>query len=136
LYFCSNKDGDFDIYQLIGTPGSNIYNILYNDSAFKINALDALNSNYDDKCPYIDHNLIVFTSDREGGFGGYDLYYSNLIDENWSTPVNFGNIINTEFDEFRPVTYKNEIIIFSSNRPGGKGGFDLYIVRIRELINY
>ena len=77
----------------------------------------------------------MFTSDREGGFGGYDLYFSKFVNGKWSSPVNFGSTINSEYDEYRPVIYNNAVMIFSSNKTGGKGGFDLYIVRIRELIN-
>jgi len=35
-------------------------------------------------------SLMVFASDRAGGFGGFDLYYSRLQNGKWSAPVNFG----------------------------------------------
>jgi len=48
-------------------------------------------------------------------------------------PANFGPAIKTAYDEFRPIIiptqpdlFLNDMLIFSSNRPGGKGGFDLY----------
>lgn len=74
---------------------------------------------------------MVFTSNRPGGYGGYDLYYSKWNGSHWSAPVNFGPSINTSYDEYRPILhrnmeYTNKLLIFSSNRPGGKGGFDLY----------
>jgi hypothetical protein len=74
---------------------------------------------------------MVFASDRPGGLGGYDLYYSLFRNSKWSSPVNFGPKINTSADEFRPLVgfrpdFVNNFIIFSSNREGGKGGFDLY----------
>jgi len=80
--------------------------------------------------------MIVFTSDREGGFGGFDLWYSVYNGQEWSAPVNLGEDINTEYDEYRPVVvaagegFINDLMIFSSNRPGGKGGFDLYYAGI------
>ena len=80
---------------------------------------------------------MVFASDREGGYGGFDLYYSVFSDEQWSQPQNFGSQINTEHDEYRPITFDfagYKIMIFSSNRPGGKGGFDLYSVVINNHI--
>ena len=64
----------------------------------------------------------------------FDLYYSKFEDGAWSEPVNFGAAINTEFDEYRPilfdaeVDYDRDMLVFSSNRTGGKGGFDLYFV--------
>lgn len=100
----------------------------------------SVNSSYDDKCPFTNGKLMVFSSDRPGGFGGFDLYYSFYENGNWSEPVNFGDKINTEFDEYRPITlhyydFDNNLMIFSSNRPGGMGGFDLYYTGIEQMIN-
>ncbi len=72
-----------------------------------------------------------FTSDRPGGFGGFDLYYSVYKDGKWSVPVNLGSKINSAYDEYRPIIkyvdgFSSSFLVFSSNRPGGKGGFDLY----------
>ena len=52
----------------------------------------------------------------------------------WSAPANFGPKINTEYDEYRPIIFSFEevqknLMIFSSDRPGGLGGFDLYMVK-------
>jgi hypothetical protein len=138
LYFCSDSTGNYDIYKIeISTSVSNW--IISTEKSTWISQSE-LNSIAEDKCPYINGNLMVFTSNREGGFGGYDLYYSEFKDKKWTTPVNFGSEINTEFDEYRPVTayvpnYKNDLMIFSSNRPGGKGGFDLHYVGIPKMID-
>ena len=75
---------------------------------------------------------MVFTSNRPGGLGGYDLYYSVFRNGKWSSPVNLGPRINTASDEYRPIIgydpdFTNQFMMFSSNRPGGKGGFDLYL---------
>jgi hypothetical protein len=133
LFFCSNRDGDFDIYQISSDNNANIYNVLYNDSTYYIMKINQLNSDRDDKCPFINWNIMVFASNRNGGYGGYDLYYSKFVDNEWSEPVNFGNNINSEYDDYRPVSIDNNVMIFSSNRPCGKGGFDLYIVRITDI---
>jgi hypothetical protein len=52
--------------------------------------------------------------------------------------TNFAEV-NSEYDEYRPIThyeygFDNNLMIFSSNRPGGKGGFDLYYVGIPKSI--
>jgi len=97
-----------------------------------------LSSEFDDKCPSINNNILVFASNRAGGFGGYDLYYSFFENGNWGEPINFGSGINSEYDEFRPIVrsdewqFDNDMMIFSSNRLGGKGGFDLYCVGIQR----
>lgn len=90
------------------------------------------------KIPEFNHTeVMVFASDHEGGFGGFDLWYSVYNGQNWLTPVNMGGDINTEYDEYRLVVvstegqgFLNDLMIFSSNRPGGKGGFDLYYAGI------
>jgi len=139
LLFCSDRDGDYDIYQAAVPPDSSILHFLRKDSAGVIIPVDILNSEYHDKCPYVDGKLLVFTSDRPGGFGGFDLYYSRRNGLTWSEPVNFGEKINSVFDEYRPIVatyfeFENDFLLFSSNRPGGKGGFDLYYVGIPKMI--
>ena len=98
----------------------------------------SLSSSSDDKCPFIFENKMVFASNRGGGFGGYDLYYSNYENGEWSEPINFGEKVNTEFDEYRPilidegVSWTQTMMVFSSNRTGGMGGFDLYFAGIEN----
>ncbi len=134
IYFCSDREGGvFDIY-------SSVFNENEIDPEFEevnSNSVDfnsILSSDGNDKCPYVLEDLIVFTSDREGGFGGYDLYYSNKVNGIWSEPKNMGQKINSASDEYRPIIIpffelEEMMIIFSSDREGGKGGFDLYAVR-------
>lgn len=141
LFFCSNRDGNFDIYRVNLIKGQNLYQNLTDTTKKIVLKEDILNSPYDDKCPFILHNLLVFASNRPGGYGGYDLYYSVIKDGQFTAPQNFGEKINSEYDEYRPFPktvhgFKNALMIFSSNRPGGKGGFDLYSVGIRSDMIY
>jgi hypothetical protein len=141
VYFCSNRDGNFDIYQTDLDKSKDIITNL-DDASTKTITRDAiLSSAADDKCPYIANNVMVFTSNRPGGYGGFDLYYSLLVNGKWSAPVNFGPAINTTSDEYRPIIksmpgFTNDFVIFSSNRPGGKGGFDLYYVGVKKMIAF
>lgn len=141
LYFCSNRFGKFDIfYALLNSSNGFLNNI--SDTANKIITKDTiLSSQDDDKCPFVISDYVVFASNRDGGYGGYDLYYSYIKDGNWVSPINFGDKINSEYDEYRPMVknmpeFTNDFMIFSSNRPGGKGGFDLYYVGIKKMIKY
>lgn len=128
-YFTSNRHGSFDIYMAVGEPGRRIET----SGSLQVSKVDILSGAWDDKCPYIVNNMMVFTSDREGGEGGFDLWYAVYENGTWSEPENFGPGINTKYDEYRPVIiplqpdlFVNDMLIFSSNRPEGKGGFDLY----------
>lgn len=139
MFFCSNRENNqFDIYS-VNLNNTALLHDQLNSGSLVISKETVLSGSQNDKCPSITKNLLVFTSDREGGYGGYDLYYSLYTDGQWSAPVNFGEKINSEYDEYRPITLplasiKDDLMIFSSNRPGGKGGYDLYCVNIGDLI--
>lgn len=63
-----------------------------------------------------------------GGFGDFDLYISYYTPTGWSDPVNLGRNINTEAWESSPsLSPDRRALFFSSNRPGGYGGKDLYV---------
>lgn len=138
IYFCSNRENNmFKIYSGSINPESLLHESLVGPNPLQLTKEAILSGPSNDKCPSITINLLVFTSDRPGGFGGYDLYYSLYKNDNWSAPVNFGSKINSEYNEYRPITFSfadNDLMIFSSDRPGGKGGYDLYGVEIADLI--
>jgi hypothetical protein len=129
-YFTANIEGNFEIYFKARPEGKDIGEWFDSDYSPSLK-VDSINSPYDDKCPMIYNKYMVFTSNRPGGYGGYDLYYSIFRNGNWSSPVNFGDKINTSSDEYRPLIgyftdFENIYLIFSSNRAGGLGGYDLY----------
>jgi hypothetical protein len=69
---------------------------------------------------------LYFASDREGGFGGTDIYkIEKLNEKTWSEPENMGPCVNTQGDEVFPSENKNKLF-FSSNGWGGLGGLDLF----------
>ncbi len=130
VYFASDIDGDFDIFLHQKPADKEIAAWL--DLGYEISTRpDSINSTSDDKCPLIFKDFMVFCSNRPGGMGGFDLYYSVFKNGNWSSPVNYGPDVNTSSDEYRPVVwfhpdFTNLFMLFSSDRPGGKGGFDFY----------
>lgn len=138
LYFNKTENGKSKIYKINIPDSVSFLKFLMDSAAYQQVAVVELSSDQNDFCPFINGNLMVFTSDRPGGFGGYDLYYSFFDGTTWSEPLNFGEKINSSFDEFRPVAvnvfeFKNDLLIFSSNRPGGTGGYDLYYVGIDKF---
>ena len=140
FFFCSNRENDkFDIYtiNLVDPNNSLLEEFLYPNQNMIVKN-NILSSDLDDKCPYIYDNTMVFTSNRPGGYGGFDLYKSIYKNGEWTTPVNLGPNVNSEADEYRPILINEGVdpnknmMIFSSNREGGMGGFDLYYVGINQ----
>jgi hypothetical protein len=75
--------------------------------------------------------IIYFTSDREGSYGGKDIWYAtknyNTDDLNFDIPVNLGETINTPQDEISPFFVgTTRTLYFSSNGHPNIGGFDVY----------
>lgn len=70
-------------------------------------------------------NLLLFSSDRRGGQGGMDIWYSYLTDEGWTIPANCGGQVNTSGEEWFPTFYNNDIY-FSSNGWLPEKGFELF----------
>ncbi len=75
-----------------------------------------------------DGNLLYFSSDKEGGYGGSDLYRcTRRSDGSWGNPVNLGPIINTPYDEDAPQIHSDGITLFFSSRGhDGIGGYDIF----------
>ena len=129
-YFTSDRNGNYDIF-LHKRTAATLLETWLNQNFTASTPVDSVNSTFDDKCPFVYKNIMLFTSNRPGGMGGYDLYYSILKNGKWNSPVNLGPRFNTISDEYRPLLgyhpdYKNLFMIFSSNKSGGSGGFDLY----------
>jgi outer membrane protein OmpA-like peptidoglycan-associated protein len=77
-------------------------------------------------------DTLIFSSERPGGYGETDLYYSVRKNGNWEIPVNLGSKINTSGkDEFASLTIQpnGRFLIFSSKGRFGDGDFDLYYTR-------
>ncbi len=81
-----------------------------------------------------DGELLIFSSNRKGGYGGFDLWMSKkLPDGTWGNPINMGPDINTEFDETYPnFSHDQSFFTFSSNGHKGMGGYDLFKTEFSE----
>jgi len=83
------------------------------------------NANY--AFPHLDlaTNTLYFSSDKEGGYGGYDVYISNFNGASFDDPINMGDHLNSAGNEINPTITENWLYV-SSNGHVSKGGYDLY----------
>jgi outer membrane protein OmpA-like peptidoglycan-associated protein/tetratricopeptide (TPR) repeat protein len=91
-----------------------------------------INTNFNEgaQCLSQDGQWLIFTGcNYPEGEGSCDLYISYLKkDSTWTEAVNLGRIINSEFWESAPtLSSDKKDLYFSSNRPGGFGGKDIWI---------
>lgn len=88
-----------------------------------------INSIKDEDAPYLtnDGNVLYFSSRGHSSIGGYDIFKSELIDGNWSEPINLGIPINSPSDDIYYVIGNDDKTgFFSSSREGGNGDMDIY----------
>lgn len=121
-----------------GYGGTDIYFVYTNNGqvmSAPINLGPRINTSGNEIAPYIFENSFYFASDVFYGLGGMDIYKSNMEGEDFGIPVNLGDPINTEFDDFGMII-RNEgdglLGYFASNRTGGKGKDDIYGFMVDE----
>ncbi len=121
LYFSSDMPG--------GYGGSDLYvvDILAGDKYGTPKNLGAyINSPHRDNFPEVNNGLLYFSSSKPSGYGGLDIYMvptGNLFLE----PTNIGEPVNSKYDDFSfVINGKMRKGYFTSNRPQGKGGDDIY----------
>ncbi|OEK07908.1 hypothetical protein A8C32_15640 [Flavivirga aquatica] len=75
-----------------------------------------------------DGKKLYFSSNMEGGYGSFDLYYVNIaVDDEMSAPINLGETINTENREHFPYISEKGNLFFTSNGHLGLGMLDNYV---------
>ena len=117
-------EGDFDLYISYFTPTgwSEPENLGRN-----------VNSEFWDSSPSLspDNRALYFSSKRQGGYGGSDLYVSyRQPNGKWGYAKNMGPDINTAGDEIAPFIHAdNATLYFTSDGLPGYGKSDLYLCR-------
>jgi hypothetical protein len=76
-----------------------------------------------------DGKRLYFSSDIPGGSGGMDIYFSELKDGEWTTPVNPGPSVNTPKNESFPFAAGYSKLFFSSDGLPGFGQKDVFYTR-------
>lgn len=94
---------------------------------------ETLSSPGQDIDPWVwDDKLIFFSSNRGGGAGGFDLYYSRWQNGAWSAPANLA-ALNTAYNETAPfLDWDGRTLYYCSDAPSGLGGSDIYSVVILD----
>ncbi|GAA3646691.1 OmpA family protein [Flavivirga jejuensis] len=131
LYFSSNMPESFGGYDLyvsnINTDGS---------LSTPENLGRTINTPLDEKYPSLsmDSKYLYFSSKGHDNIGGFDLFTSKVLSNGYRAPRNMGNTINTRYDEIAYFLAAKNKGYVSSNRPNGKGGFDIYTATNDEII--
>ncbi|NPA35339.1 MAG: tetratricopeptide repeat protein [Chlorobi bacterium] len=116
--------------------GSNIYEVKFDGTNWTepVKMPAPINSKYDETHASLsyDNNIIFFTSNRPGGFGGLDIYQvRRLPDGSWGLPKNLGPAINTPYDEETPVLHPDgKTLFFASEGHNTMGNFDIFYSHI------
>jgi outer membrane protein OmpA-like peptidoglycan-associated protein len=130
LYFASDMAGGFG--------GSDIY-VSTKDATGKWSSprnLGAkINSADNEMYPFIhEDGTLYFSSNRQGGMGGYDIYEAIWNGEEFHKVVNMGVPTNSIKDDISFIVNEPKRICYlSSNRDGGEGGFDIYKMTVKLL---
>ncbi|MEZ4911137.1 MAG: OmpA family protein [Saprospiraceae bacterium] len=112
-----------------GIETSQLFVSQFNGGTWAPPVASTLNGDYKIRHPYegelFGQKVLYFSSDMDGGYGGYDLFYAPMIGGDFGTPVNLGPIINTNKNEETPY-YRDGVLYFSSNGHPSMGGYDTY----------
>ena len=115
LYFASDMSGtigSFDIYKVaINDDGT------YGEPE---NLGATINTMHREQFPFIsEFNVLYFSSIGHQGYGGLDVFRSNMVNDGFDKPVNLGSSINSNLDDFAYVIReKDNMGYVSSNRTG------------------
>ncbi|MFM1877237.1 MAG: hypothetical protein RLZZ241_103 [Bacteroidota bacterium] len=117
-----------------GYGGTDLYYVMTSKGKIMsspVNLGPKINTPGNEIAPYIFEGNLYFASDVFYGLGGMDIYKSQMgIGTSFSTPTNLGPGINSAADDFGFVIRSGETFgfegYFASNRPGGRGGDDIY----------
>jgi hypothetical protein len=112
------KDTTFGIFSADFTNGqwASLNQFIFNSPAY--------NTGY----PFLsdDGKQLYFCSTAPEGFGGYDIYVSNLENGRWGKPVNLGANVNTSGNEVFPFLHHDGKLYFASRGHNQRGDLDIY----------
>jgi tetratricopeptide (TPR) repeat protein len=96
-----------------------------------------INSLGDETTPYLtnDGKFLFFSSNGLPGYGGYDIYYCQNIDGNWSAPVNLGMAVNSVNNDthFQFNTKTNQAVFASICQNGDYFSYDVFQADLSKM---
>jgi outer membrane protein OmpA-like peptidoglycan-associated protein len=102
-----------------------------------LNLGEEINTKQGEHSPFLasDGKTLYFSSNREGGQGDYDIWYSKRMDDSWtkwSKPVNMGSEVNTNaFDAYYTIDAKGEYAYMVSSKDS-KGQEDIVRIKLAQ----
>ena len=124
IFYGISKYKDFDYSNIYSKP---FKEEVAGDIPFKF-PIEINSGEWDADAYFYNDTIVLFSSDRAGGFGGKDLYISFKNRKGkWIKAVNLGKEINGPYDEITPFLGNDgKTLYYSSNNVDGMGGFDVY----------
>ena len=133
-----SADGkDLYLYSSVDYDG-NIYTSRYENGRWSlpVKLNDRINTKFWESHATVsrDNRKLYFTSNRNGGFGGLDIYVSEREKSgDWGPPVNLGPAINTPYNEETPfLSEDDKLLFFSSRGHFNMGGYDFFYAEVPE----
>ncbi|MBT5750552.1 MAG: OmpA family protein [Flavobacteriales bacterium] len=96
------------------------------------NAGKSINTKYWESqgCFSPDGKYLYFVSNRPGGYGGKDIWRSEITRKGFMSAENLGDAINTKYDEMSPFVHPDNLTFyFASDGQTGFGDYDLFVSR-------
>ena len=124
LFYGISKYKNFDYSNIYSKP---FQKEIAGDIPFKF-PIEVNSGEWDADAYFYNDTIVIFSSDRAGGFGGKDLYISFKNRKGkWIEAVNLGSTINSPYDDITPFLGNDgKTLYYSSNNIDGMGGFDIY----------
>ncbi|WP_436514863.1 OmpA family protein [Ekhidna sp. To15] len=141
LYFTSNRDVA-KIYRATGTPFTDIYRVASKGANVNLSTLKSLDpiinhvdTNEGSVAISPDGTSMIFAKGNNGKAKGYsevNLFFTRYRNGKWSEPVPLSINVAEAWDSTPAFSPDGTTLYFSSTRPGGHGGADLYQAKVNR----